>query len=62
MKAYKDGYPLCVVCYEDANIMYDAQTMCKEHFELLFKDQFGVKKVTDKVNWGKSLAEMKGVK
>lgn len=51
---------LCIVCYKKADVMYDGQTMCRDHFESLFKDQYGVKKMTDKKNWGKSLTEMKG--
>lgn len=52
----------CIVCYKSADVIYDAQTMCKEHFELLFKDQFGVKNMSDKKSWGKSVYEMKGYK
>lgn len=50
----------CIVCYKSADVIYDAGTMCKEHFELLFKDQYGVKSLSDKKNWGKSLLQMKG--
>lgn len=52
----------CIICYKPADVIYDAQTMCKEHFELLFKDQFGVKNMSDKKSWGKSVYEMKGYK
>lgn len=50
----------CIVCEKKADVIYDAQTMCREHFELMFKDQYGTKNVSDKKNWGKSVYEMKG--
>lgn len=40
--------------------MFDAETLCKEHFELKFKDLYGVKNASDKKSWGKSVPEMKG--
>lgn len=50
----------CIVCYKQADVMFDAETLCKEHFELKFKDLYGVKNASDKKSWGKSVPEMKG--
>lgn len=60
MIAYKKIFPLCIVCFEEAVVIYEGTTMCEEHFELLFKDRYGVKKMTDKKSWGRSLKQMKG--
>ncbi len=49
----------CIVCYKEAEVIFEGQTMCKVHFESLWTYQTSGKTIGHEAEWGKSLLEMK---